>query len=103
MVRDEATLVLTAIVTLIGAPISEEVFFRGLTFSGLSRWGFWPAALVSGASFSLVHFDPGSFLPFSAIGVLICWIYWRRRSLGDAIAFHFIFNATSFAILVASS
>jgi membrane protease YdiL (CAAX protease family) len=101
--RDDFTLTLTGLVTLIGAPVSEEFFFRGLVFGGLLRWGFWPAALLSGFMFSLVHFDPGSLLPFIAIAVLICWIYWRRGSLWDAVAFHFFFNATSFSIMVAIS
>ena len=101
--RDDLTLGITGFVTLVGAPLSEEMFFRGLVFSGLCRWGFWPAALTSGGLFSLVHFDPGSLLPFVGIGVLICWVYWRRGSLWDAIAFHFIFNATSFSIMVAIS
>jgi membrane protease YdiL (CAAX protease family) len=101
--RETSTLVITALVTLVGAPISEEMFFRGLIFGGLARWGFWPAALVAGTMFSLVHFDPGSFIPFVGIGMLICWVYWRRKSLWDAVAFHFMFNALSFAFMVALS
>lgn len=100
--REDSTLALTGLVTLLGAPLSEEMFFRGLLFGGFLRWGFWPAALVSGVLFSGVHFDPGSFLPFIGIGVLLAWVYWRRGSLWDAVAFHFIFNGTSFAIMVAT-
>ncbi|MGE3077306.1 MAG: lysostaphin resistance A-like protein [Dehalococcoidia bacterium] len=102
VIRDDLTLSITGLVALIGAPISEECFFRGLVFSGLLRWGFWPAALISGTAFSMVHFDPGSLLPFIGIGVVLAWVYWRRGSLWDSIAFHFMFNATSFALLVAS-
>ncbi len=99
--REDSTLFITGIVTLIGAPLTEEIFFRGLIFGGLLRWGFWPAALISGFLFSGVHFDPGSLLPFMGIGVLLAWVYWRRRSLWDAVLFHFIFNATSFALMLA--
>jgi membrane protease YdiL (CAAX protease family) len=101
--REGPTLAITALVALVGAPLTEEMFFRGLVFSGLSRWGFWGAAAASGAMFSLVHFDPGSFLPFVGIGMLLCWVYWRRGSLWDAVTFHFLFNATSFAVMVALS
>ena len=101
--REDLTLSIGAVVTLIGAPISEELFVRGFLFAGLLRWGFWPAAAISSALFSSVHFDPGSFLPFLAIGVLMCWLFWRRGSLWDAIIFHFLFNALSFSILVAIS
>ena len=86
---------------VVGLP--EELFFRGFMFSGLLKWGFWPAAALSALMFALVHFDPGSLLPFFGIGVLMAWLYWRRGSLWDAIAFHFLFNALSFSILVAIS
>lgn len=101
--QDDLTLSIAAVVTVIGAPISEELFFRGLVFSGLLRWGFWPAACASGFMFSLVHFDPGSVFPFFLIAVTMCWLYWRRGSLWDSILFHFIFNALSFSVLVATS
>jgi membrane protease YdiL (CAAX protease family) len=100
--REDSTLAITGIITLIGAPLTEEMFFRGLIFGGLLRWGFWPAALVSGFLFSGVHFDPGSLLPFMGIGVLLAWVYWRRKSLWDAVTFHFVFNATSFALMLAT-
>jgi len=101
--RDDLTLTLAAIATLIGAPLGEEVFFRGFMFSGLVRWGFWPAALLSGGLFSLVHFDPGSLVPFLIIATVLAWLYWRRGSLWDAIVFHVLFNGLSFSILVATT
>lgn len=100
--RNDFTLSVAAVVTLIGAPISEELFFRGLMFSGLLKWGFWPAAMLSAFMFALVHFDPGSLIPFVGIATLMCWLYWRRGSLWDSIAFHFTFNLLSFAFLVAT-
>lgn len=101
--REDLTMSIAAVVTVIGAPFSEELFFRGFVFSGLLRWGFWPAAAASALLFALVHFDPGSLLPFFSIGLLMAWLYWRRGSLWDAIVFHFLFNALSFSILVAIS
>jgi membrane protease YdiL (CAAX protease family) len=78
------------------------VFFRGLVFGGLTRWGFWPAALLSGVLFAGVHFDPGSVIPFTALGVVMAWLFWSRRCLWDNVLFHVMFNGTSFAILLAS-
>ncbi len=103
IIRSHLTLSIAAVVVVIGAPLSEELFFRGFVFSGLVRWGFWPAALVSGCAFALFHFDPGSFIPFSIIGVLMAWLYWSRGSLWDSILFHFLFNLTSFMLLAAES
>ena len=85
---------------LIGAPLAEEMFFRVLLFGGMLRWGFWPAALISSLLFAGVHLDPGSLVPFTLIGVLLAWLFWRRGHLWDAIIFHLMFNATSFILLV---
>jgi membrane protease YdiL (CAAX protease family) len=100
--RDDLTLSIAGVVTVVGAPLSEELFFRGLVFSGLLKWGFWPAAATSGLMFSMVHFDPGSVVPFFMIAVLLSWVYYRRRSLWDAIVFHLLFNLISFTLLVAA-
>lgn len=97
--RDDLTLSIAAAVTIVGAPVTEELFFRGLLFGGLSRWGFWPAAGISGILFSLVHFDPGSVVPFFLIALILTWLHWRSRSLWHPIIFHFLFNAISFSIL----
>jgi membrane protease YdiL (CAAX protease family) len=97
--RDDLTLSIAAAVTLVGAPVTEELFFRGLVFGGFSRWGFWPAALLSGILFALVHFDPGSVVPFLGIAVGLAWLYRRSGTLWHPILFHFLFNAISFSIL----
>lgn len=102
IVRDRLTLAIAGAATVAGAPISEELFFRGLIFSGLSKWGFWPAALLSGLFFTLVHFDPGSIIPFYVIAITMAWLYWSRGTLWDSIIFHFLFNLTSFTILATS-
>jgi uncharacterized protein len=101
--RDNLTLALAAAVIVIGAPISEELFFRGFVFSGLLKWGFWPAAAVSAILFTLFHLDPGSVIPFTIIGIVLAWLYYSRGSLWDSITFHFLFNFTSFMLLLAAS
>ena len=100
VVRDDFAIILTGVAALIGAPLAEEMFFRVLLFGGLLRWGFWPAALISSLLFAGVHLDPGSLVPFTLIGVLLAWLFWRRGHLWDAITFHLMFNATSFILLV---
>jgi hypothetical protein len=102
VVRERLTIVLTGVAVVAVAPLAEEVFYRGLIFGGLQRWGFWPAALVSGAVFSGVHLDPGSLIPFFIIGVVLAWLFWRRGHLWESVAFHVIFNAVSFSLLLAT-
>ena len=101
IVRHPLTIVLTGITAVIGAPLAEELFYRGLVFGGLLKWGFWPAALLSGAIFSGVHLDLGSLIPFFAVGVVLAWIFWRRGNLWESITVHFLFNLTSFGLLLA--
>jgi len=100
---DPWTLALAGILTCLVAPLAEEIFFRGLLTRGLLRWGTWPALLIPALIFSAVHLDPGSFFPFAVVGLVIGWLYWRRGSLTDAVVFHFLFNSTSFVLLVLAS
>ncbi len=50
--------------------------------------------------FALTHFDPGSIIPFWGVGMALAWLAWRRGSLWDSIALHFMFNGTSFLLLL---
>ena len=102
VLRHPATIALTGVAVIVTAPLSEEIFYRGLIFGGLQRWGFWPAALLSGAVFSGVHLDPGSLIPFFIIGVVLAWLFWRRGNLWESVAFHVLFNAVSFSLLLAT-
>ncbi len=98
--RETILIVMTGVLAVLAAPLTEELFFRGLIFGGLLRWGVWPAAAISSLVFGAAHFDPGSMIPFTLIGLTMCWLYWRRGCLADSIAFHLLFNGTSFVILV---
>ncbi|MBI2766130.1 MAG: CPBP family intramembrane metalloprotease [Chloroflexi bacterium] len=100
--RDALALSMAGVVALVVAPLTEEIFFRGFVFGGLLRWGFWPAASLSGALFTLSHLDTGSIIPFFVVGVVMAWLFWWRGTLWDNITFHFLFNFTSFALLVAT-
>lgn len=97
--RDSLTLAIAGLAAVVMAPLAEEIFYRGLVFGGLLKWGFWPAAVVSSAIFAAVHLDPGSVIPFFGVGIALCWVYWSGGRLLDAIAFHCLFNSISFAIL----
>jgi membrane protease YdiL (CAAX protease family) len=88
---------------VVGAPLSEEIVFRGAIFGGLLRWGFWPAALISGFLFSAVHLDLGSLIPFWIVGMGLAWLYWSRGSLWDSIICHGMFNFTSYLLLISGA
>jgi membrane protease YdiL (CAAX protease family) len=98
--RDAWGLAIFGVVAVVAAPLSEELLFRGLVFGGLVRWGFWPAAVISGVGFSMAHLDPGTFIPFTLIGMALAWAYWSSGNLWDSIIAHCLFNTTSFLVLL---
>jgi membrane protease YdiL (CAAX protease family) len=80
----------------IGAPIVEELFFRGLVLRGLL--GRVPAAaaiVVSGLLFALAHFEPVQFAGLAAFGVILGVLAWRTGRLGPGMAAHAAFNASA--------
>ena len=98
-----AMVALVGVLAILAAPIAEETFFRGFLFPALRvRWGTFWAALASGLVFAALHFNLGSIVPFTVIGMLLAWAYVFSGSLWVAIAAHFIFNSVSFGIAVAT-
>lgn len=93
--------VITGILVVLVAPMTEELFYRGFLFAGLGkRYGVVIGALASAALFSVVHFDVGSLIPFALVGIVFALVYWRSRSLNGAILAHGMFNAISFVALI---
>ena len=93
-----ALVVVLAIATVIGAPFSEELLFRGLLHRGLR--GYWrplPAMALSGALFGIFHVNLAVLVPFALIGVLWAWAYEESGSLWTTITAHAGVNGVAFA------
>ena len=92
-----------AVVMIAGfAPVAEELFFRGFLFAGLrARWSLWPAALVSGLIFGLVHAPTGitTVVPLATLGFALCWLYDRTGSLWPCVIAHMINNGLALALV----
>ena len=94
------------VTVVIAAPLGEELFFRGFAFP-LLAWGVRPkksavpyhaplaAALLSGALFSAIHFDPIGFLGLMEIGVWLAVLRWGSGSLLAPILGHALNNAAA--------
>ena len=68
----DAEIVLLVLMVVVGAPIIEELFFRGLLMRSIqARWNDGLALVVSALFFSLVHFQPLQFPGCSSSGW--CW------------------------------
>lgn len=89
--------VLTAAVVGIGAPLSEELLFRGFLLAALARTrlGFWGAALVSALLWAGLHagYSTVGLAEVFAIGLFLSWLLWRTGSLRVAIFCHALYNS----------
>lgn len=103
---------MVALSAVVIAPVIEEVAFRGLWLRALmTRWGFWPAALVSSLVFGLLHAHEGSSLALAAVlvlatgtfGVLQSMLVRRSGRLAPAIIVHAGVNAMALAVTLAAA
>ena len=83
------------------APISEELYFRGLLHRFFQPYlKFWPRVLVSSMLFSLAHFDSiGVVVSSFLMAVVIAIAYERTKSLWLPIAIHITTNSIAVIIL----
>lgn len=93
--------IVLGISVVIAAPIVEELFFRGLLFRGLDvRMPGFPAMLLSGFLFSLVHQNIAVLIPFTVIGIILAWSYKVTGSLWTPIGAHLLVNGVAFTLTV---
>ncbi|NMA25416.1 MAG: CPBP family intramembrane metalloprotease [Clostridiales bacterium] len=89
----DGNIVISCFAALIVAPVAEEVIFRGVILSRLSR--SMPAAVAAGVSsvlFAVVH---GNIVWMSytfVLGLVLCYVCIKYRSVIASIVVHFIFN-----------
>ncbi len=87
----------------IGAPLSEELLFRGFLQTALvpTRLGYWGAALVTTALWTAMHAGYTLFglIEVFLIGLIFCLILRRTGSLRVTIACHAVYN-TLIALVV---
>ena len=86
---------------VIAAPLGEELFFRGFALPALAQRGALAAALISGALFSLMHFNGVGFLGLWEIGVWLAVLRWGSGSLWTAVLGHALNNAIAAASFLA--
>lgn len=85
----------------IGAPLVEELLFRGGVMNSLHRAGYGagPTIVWSAVLFGVFHLNPAQ-IPFAfLLGLLLGWLYYRTGSLLPGILCHFINNALGVVLL----
>ncbi len=87
----------------VGAPVAEEIFFRGYVFRFLGEQVNVPFAYVASAGvFAGIHLNPSGLPIYFVYGVLLAFALRRGRSLISAIVAHAMVNASSVALFFAN-
>jgi membrane protease YdiL (CAAX protease family) len=91
----------TLLISVLVAPLCEEIFFRGFVFAGFLRalsvgW----ATLLSALIFAVAHADPGSFVVLFFIGVALAFLRWHTASLWPSIILHTLNNGIGALLIV---
>jgi membrane protease YdiL (CAAX protease family) len=82
--------------------VAEEVFFRGILYGFLKRWGKWTAVVLSSLIFVLFHRFDGFPLPQAVGGVVFALAYDAGQSLLAPITIHVLGNLALFSLSLAS-
>ncbi len=109
--QDRAALIALALVMVIGAPLVEETFFRGLLQSSLRcRLGVPAAIGLQGVAFGVVHYDPtqgwgnvGLIGVLTIAGLVLGAAAEHYRRLGPSMWAHAWFNVLPAVVLIATA
>jgi membrane protease YdiL (CAAX protease family) len=100
-VHTVGSLVVLVLVLVVGAPMVEELFFRGLLLrSLLGRTSPAVAIVISALLFGLAHFEAVQFAGLAVFGVVLGVLAWRTRRLTPGIGAHAAFNAAAVVAVV---
>jgi membrane protease YdiL (CAAX protease family) len=96
--------IVSALILVVGAPVIEELFFRGLVQGAFTRRvGAIPAIFVTALIFSIAHIlNEGPFAPLVIFPGALVLGYLRHRygRLAPGMVAHGVFNALGFALLL---
>lgn len=96
LVHGSGDRLLLVLMVCVGAPLAEELMFRGLLLRALlARLGRWPAVLASSLVFGLVHFQSNQLPGLVMFGVVSAVLAVRTGRLGPSVAAHVAFNAVT--------
>ncbi|QBA21225.1 CPBP family intramembrane metalloprotease [Chryseobacterium indologenes] len=93
--------VVMIIMTVIMAPVFEEIIFRGIIQKGLINKGVepWKAILYASIIFGVVHGNPWQFISAVMLGCVLGLVYHKTKSLLMPILLH-AFNNLTLSLLV---
>lgn len=97
--KNSADLLLFFLVGGIVAPVAEELFFRGIAYGFLRRWGIAVALVLSTTAFAITH-GLGHGFPLTQVvgGILFAAAYEIEKNLLVPITIHCLGNMAIFAV-----
>lgn len=86
-----------AVITVLLAPVAEEIGFRGILYPAIKQAGF-PRLAWLGTSllFAVIHVNLPSLIPLFLLALALVWLYEHTDNLLAPIAAHATFNALNF-------
>jgi membrane protease YdiL (CAAX protease family) len=107
---DTTFLWMFGLIAVVGAPLFEEAFFRGVLQTTLLGRVAVPVAVgVQGVVFGLIHYSFGesgmlnlmTVIAITVAGVGFGWLAWWSQTLVTAVVAHATFNAVALGLLIA--
>jgi len=90
------------VVVVVIAPIVEELLFRGVGYGLLEQFGQYPAIVLVGLSFALVHGLIAGFAVIAVFGAGLAYLRAKTGSIYPGMLLHASFNAFGLAIGIAT-
>ena len=100
---DGAWFIVLFVVVVVGAPLVEELVYRGFIQGGLqARIGSTWALIITAAWFTVVHLEPIEFPGLFAFALVLGFCYRRTQRVGLSMVTHLAFNATGLLLVALS-
>lgn len=90
---DKNAIIWLVVIGVVLAPLSEEMFYRGMIYPVFRRYLSPPWAMaVAGIIFGLAHFDLWRSIPLAVGGIGLCYIYEKTGSILVTTVAHGVWN-----------
>ncbi|SDC19699.1 hypothetical protein SAMN02799630_00772 [Paenibacillus sp. UNCCL117] len=79
-------------VYIVTGALIEEVVFRKILLSMMSKLPFWTSSLISSSIYAAYHFNLTRFISFLVVGMIFCFLYKKSNTLAVPIITHIFIN-----------
>jgi hypothetical protein len=101
LLKDKILIILFILQVIFFAPISEEIFFRGILYKLMrKKFSFRVSSVLVSVAFALLHKTPQIILPLFIISIFLCYLYEKTQSIITPITFHFLFNFSNLLLFI---